>query len=299
MRYIFLIIALFLTSEAAAQEGAIRYTGAQTIKMDVSALMSSLPDGMEADSAMAEMILSQIPAEGIIMPLNFNARFSGQTVVGSFDFSGMFAGMGMGPSLGGGGGRSSMTPFSGALNQMPDLENETYLNYEDGTIIQSVPSFMDEPYIITRSLDEHTYVWEFVDQDSTIQGYSVLHATTVLSTSQIAAVMASMSPDGMDAGGMDMGDEPALFEAWYAPELPSPVGPMNMGGLPGAILRVSGSINLEGMEVQMSLEADSIATTLDKPVAPPTGTPIEFEAYQELMKLRMEMLQQQIRQRQQ
>lgn len=236
----------------------IRYAGTQTTKMDFDALMANMPEGMALDSSMIEMILAQMPEEGFSNPMNWEAWFSGKTVLTKMIVPDFMQNMG-------GGGAAGITPFSGGSGGATDMSNETYFNYEDGSMVQALPSFMAEPYIVTSELEQLD--WEVMDQDSIILGYSVRQATA--STDTMRAV------------------------AWYAPELASPAGPMTFGGLPGAILHLISDAEAQGASIRIEFSADSISTELDRPVAPPTGTPISQEDYSAIMMQRMQMMMQQ------
>lgn len=285
MRTCLLVTLLVLAPSSFAQEGAIEYQGSQTIQFSREFLLANLPEEMAADSAMVEAMLANMPADGVTMPMNWSTRFSGQTVTGGTNLADMMPGLG-------GGGAPAMTPFSGGMEQMISATTESFIDYENGIVVSAAPSFMEEPYIITQDLDSLLLPeWELVDQDSTLKGFAVRRAVTDLSPAALENMMSGMSAAGM-GGGMEA--ESARFEVWYTPDLPSPAGPMSLGGLPGVVLHMRGEVSMQGSSIVMELSADSITTTLDSPVAPPSGMPIEAEDYMEIMKLRMEMMQQQM-----
>lgn len=288
MRTCLLIALLVLAPNALAQEGAIEYEGSQTVQFSREFLLANIPENMAADSAMVEAMLANMPADGITMPMNWSTRFSGQTVTGGTNLADMMPGLG-------GGGAPAMTPFSGGMEQMMSATTETYIDYENGIVITAAPSFMEEPYIITQDLDSLLLPeWELIDQDSTLKGFAVRRADTDFSSAALEKIMGGLSAAGMGGGG-DMEMESAGFTAWYAPELASPAGPLSVGGLPGVVLHLRGEMSMQGATIVMEVSADSITTELDSPVVPPAGMPIEAEDYMEIMKLRMEMMQQQMR----
>ena len=286
MRICLLIVFLLLPASAAAQEGVISYSGQQTIEVSREFLLASIPESMRADTAMIEMLLADLPEEGISMPMNWIARYSGQTVLGGMDMAQLVPELGPAPP--------AMTPFTGSPRNLGGSNSESFIDYENRVVISSVPSFMEEPYVITSELDSTMKMdWVLGNRDSTVLGYGVRQATTELSPEQIESVMGQMS------GIMPSADqappvESAVITAWYASELPGPAGPMSMSGLPGAILHLVGRLSMAGTQVVMEFSADSIETTLDRPVQPPSGMPISQEDYLELMRVRMEAMQKQI-----
>ena len=287
MRICLLIVFLLLPASAAAQEGVIFYSGQQTTKVSRDLIIASLPESMRADTAMIEMVLADLPKEGVTTPLNWIARYSGQKVLGSMDF----AQLAQLPSGAAGSAPPAMTPFTGSPESLGSTNTEIYTDFANRVVISSAPSFMEEPYVITAELDSTLLIdWVLGSRDSTILGYSAREATAVPSPEQYEAVMGQMS------GMMPYLDqapplESAVFTAWYAPELPVQTGPMSISGLPGAILHVSGQMSMVGNQIVMEMSADSLETTLDRPVQPPSGTPISQEDFIELWRLRMASMQ--------
>lgn len=287
MRECLILILLFLVPNAYAQEGIIIYNGHQTMEMSRELLLASLPKGLSADSAMAERILANIPGDGITTPINWETRFSGQKMIGKMNLADMM------PDFGGS-GTEAMTPFSGGQFPMGDMNTETYVDFEKGITITSVPFFTGGRYAISQDLDSTLLPeWELINRDSTIMGYDVRLA---LAEFNVAAVENALSllPSAIAGEGVEMEIDSQRVEVWYAPALPTPAGPMMLGGLPGAVVYVSGELVLSGARLIWEISASTIDTTLDTPVVPPTGTPIEAEDYMEMMKLHLDTLMQQL-----
>ena len=287
-----LLVALFLPAGALAQEGKITYEGQQTVRFSLDGVLASMPEDIVAtmDSSMIEMTLASFPTEGITTPIYWVSRFSGQAVLGKMDVSAMMPG-----SVGG--GAPAMTPFSADMGQlMNSLGPVIYIDYEAGVVVTAVASGMTEPYIITEDLETVMFLdWEIMAQDSTILGYPVLRAAAELDEDALSKIMSTFSASGMDFG-MNIGLESSKIEVWFSPDLPTPAGPYMIGSeLPGAVLHMRVEVNMSGNSVIMEIAAAEISTTLDDPVVPPTGTPIEREDFLEITKQRMDMIMQQIR----
>lgn len=279
MRFCLLAAFLLLPSSAAAQEGVIIYSGHQTMQLGRDFLLASIPEALQPDPAMIEALLE----EAITTPLNWEVRFSGPTVLGGMNMADLI------PEIDS--ASPGMTPFTGGMQSLGSMNFETYIDYESGAVISSLPSFMEEPYLVTQELDSTMIMdWELGSRDSTIMGYTVRMAKAESSPAQIEAAMSQIASGAIPRGDMMPQMESGVFTAWYTPEIPTPAGPMMIGGLPGAVLYLVGEISMEGSSVVLEVSAESVETTLDKPVQPPSGTPISQEDYTEMMRLRMDML---------
>ncbi|MDE2834012.1 MAG: GLPGLI family protein [Bacteroidota bacterium] len=289
MRICLLIVFLLLPASAAAQNGVIVYSGQTTIKVSRDLLLSQLPESMRADTAMIEMILADMPQEGISTPMDWTARYSGQKVLlgGGVNMAQMPPDMG--PAA------PALTPYTGGLQSLARPNPEIYTDYDNGIVISSAHSVMGEPYVITTEVDS-TKIMQWIpgSRDSTILGYTVREATSDVSPEQIQNVMDQLSTGMLPFADQAVSVESAEFTAWYAPEIPVPAGPMYFSGLPGAILHVAGQYLMAGSETVIEISADSIQTTLDRPVQPPTGIEISQEDYLELFRVQMGALQKQM-----
>ena len=287
-----LLVALFLPAGALAQEGKITYEGQLTMRVSLDGVLASMPEDIAAtmDSSIIEMGLASLPTEGITTPINWVSRFSGQAVLGKMDVSAIL------PSSVGG-GAPAMTPFSADLRQFMNSSGPViYIDYEAGVVVTTAASGMSEPYIITQDLETVMFLdWEIMAQDSTILGYPVLRAAAEVDEDALSKTMSTFSASGMDFG-MNIGLDSARIEVWFSPDLPTLVGPYMIGPeLPGAVLHMRVEVNMSGNSVIMEIAAAEITTTLDDPVVPPTGTPIEMDDYLEITKQRMDMMMQQFR----
>jgi len=261
MRVICLFALTLSVGTVFAQQGTIRYEGVQRTEISLEAVKSFLPaEAMEGlDSSRIEAIMEQV--SNTASEIGWETWFDGQSVLGKMILPEMLQGFG-------GGGPPATTPFVGlGTSGQNFLESVTFIDYENGTVAISVPSGMAEPYVITGNMREMNIAidWVLGDRDSTIMGYAVRHATLDL--------------DSLSA------------EAWFAPDLASPVGPMNLGGLPGAILHLNAEVSMEGMvAIQSSFLADSISSELKTPVAPPAGVEITVQNYEALLQQRLKMM---------
>ena len=285
-----LLLVLLLPTGAFAQEGVINYEGQQTIKFSRDFLLATLPEEVVEvlDSAMIEMALAQTLAEDLITPLFWETSFSGQAVVGR-DMAGS-----------GARGVPAMTPFTGGMDQLSrNVSGEIYIDYETDVVITAVPSTMAEPYIVTEDLGSALIPnWEMMTQDSTILGYPVFRAAAEVDVAVFDKFMADILPPNMDLG-MEIKLDSASMEVWYTPDLTTPAGPFMIGaGLPGAILHARIDASMSGANMKREVSAVEVATTVDNPVGPPTGTEIEQDDLQEITKFRMDMLMRQLRVRQ-
>ena len=86
-------------------------------------------------------------------------------------------------------------------------ENETYVNFDEGQIIQK-EDFLGRTFLITG--ETSTLAWRLTDERSEFLGYMAQKATAMRDSTTI--------------------------EAWFTPEIPVPAGPGRYGGLPGLIL---------------------------------------------------------------
>ncbi len=108
-------------------------------------------------------------------------------------------------------------------------ENETYQNYDDGTVSEK-RDFMGRTFLIAG--DQPTYAWKLTGEQSEYLGFGVQKATAVRDST--------------------------IIEAWFSPEIPVSAGPELFSGLPGMILVLSlndgqtvfsaKEINLDGVE---------------------------------------------------
>jgi len=108
-------------------------------------------------------------------------------------------------------------------------ENETYQNYDDGTVSEK-RDFMGRTFLIAG--DQPTYAWKLTGEQSEYLGFQVQKATAV--------------------------QDSTVIEAWFSPEIPVSAGPELFSGLPGMILVLSlndgqtvfsaKEINLDGVE---------------------------------------------------
>ena len=111
---------------------------------------------------------------------------------------------------------------------------ESFVDYAEGDrIVQQ--SFMDRQFLITDELKE--IGWKLSGEEAQFLDRRVMKATAVQDTVSV--------------------------EAWFAPEIPAPLGPGGYTGLPGLILM----LNMNDGEILF--EADSVALDVDVDLARP------------------------------
>jgi GLPGLI family protein len=108
-----------------------------------------------------------------------------------------------------------------------------YRNYSSGRLLEE-SSIAETKYIITDSL--HQQAWKLSDETATLLGHPCKKATTV-------------TPRG------------SKVIAWYAADIPMPVGPEQFDGLPGAILKVDvgeGTLVFTAKEIRDKVESHDL-----------------------------------------
>ena len=102
-------------------------------------------------------------------------------------------------------------------------------------------------------------VWRVTSEMSTYQGYMTLKATTTVDSTEV--------------------------EAWFSPQIPAPFGPDTYGGLPGMILVLTengGNTTYVAREIALEpIEQEAL-------IAPTRGQAVTQEAYDEIVREKME-----------
>jgi len=260
MRNICLLALLLSSGTAFAQQGTIRYKSVERTDISLEDILSA--DAMEVlDSATVEAVKAELSERG--GGSGWIVWYDGQSVLSKM----VVPERPQDEFLPGWGGPPTTIPFIGLGTSGQDaMESKVFFDYENGVAAVSFPSGMTEPYVIIVDMHEINEImnWVIGDRDSTIMGYAVRHAR--------------INNDNISA------------EAWFAPDLGTPAGPMNIGGLPGAILLLNAEMLLGGRMTHSSYLVDSISSELSRPVVPPDGVEISFENLQALMQHRLEMM---------
>ena len=153
---------------------------------------------------------------------------------------------------------TGMSPFGG---DMP--LQLAYIDHMEGTTITRMPSFDETAYLISQKIKPLD--WSLIDTDSTILDYPVKKAEFSSDTLNVIA--------------------------WYSPEIPSMVGPMQFGGLPGLPLLMK--INMEspeGLAMSYNFVALRLEEGLEKKITPPEGTLVTPEEYLKIMSEKLNAL---------
>lgn len=101
--------------------------------------------------------------------------------------------------------------------------------------------------------------WRLTSEMSTYQGYMTLKATTTVDSTEV--------------------------EAWFSPQLPAPFGPDAYGGLPGMILVLTEN---GGKTTYVAREITLEPVAQDALIAPTRGQAVTQEAYDEIVREKME-----------
>ncbi len=137
-----------------------------------------------------------------------------------------------------------------------------YVDYAEGTYIDR-REFLDRKFLVSGTLPE--VIWKLTGEEAQFLDRRVMKATAMMDSTSI--------------------------EAWFAPDIPVPLGPKHYNGLPGLILMLS--LN-EGQELYEATELILDAGEVE--VSPPEdGREITEEEYKKLVVTKMEERQQQFR----
>lgn len=101
--------------------------------------------------------------------------------------------------------------------------------------------------------------WRITSEMSTYQGYMTLKATTTVDSTEV--------------------------EAWFSPQIPAPFGPDAYGGLPGMILVLTEN---GGKTTYVAREITLEPIAQDALIAPTRGQAVTQEAYDEIVREKME-----------
>ena len=124
---------------------------------------------------------------------------------------------------------------------------QSFVDYAEGTRVEQ-RSFMDRQFLITDEIEE--LGWRLTGEEAEFLGRRVMKATAVQDTASV--------------------------DAWFAPEIPVPLGPDSYSGLPGLILVLTvndGDILIEADSVVLDVEVD-----LAKPDKGRKVTQAEFDS---------------------
>ena len=129
-------------------------------------------------------------------------------------------------------------PFNNGGNQImirigPGDHNVVYKNFKNQQLLEQT-ELGDKDYIIDDTI--HSLPWRFADETKTILAHTCKKATTKT----------------------ERGDD---VVAWYAEDIPSPAGPENFSGLPGAILLMNinnGEIIFTAIELKNEIDAKKL-----------------------------------------
>ena len=249
-------VVLFIVApfEALAQTGAVTY--AHTIRMDLD-----LPEEMAS-------FKEYMPPN---VTMNYKMVFDGEQALTSFletevpdtptfdvhssDAITIVSELaGVAQAL----GKMNLATSSVASRSMGQ-DSESYVDYAEGTYLDR-REFLDRDFLVSGALPE--VAWKLTGEEAQFLDRRVMKATAVQDSTSI--------------------------EAWFAPDIPVPLGPRHYGGLPGLILMLSLD---EGKQLYEATEINLESGEVD--VSPPEdGREVTEEEYRELVAKKMEEMQQ-------
>ncbi|MDE2769591.1 MAG: GLPGLI family protein [Bacteroidota bacterium] len=146
----------------------------------------------------------------------------------------------------------NVSPFGSFDNS---IGMTVYVDFEEQTSLTQLPSMGESvPYVL--SLEVQKLDWVLVDVDSTILDHAVKKAEFVSDSLEVVA--------------------------WYAPDIPTTVGPAGFGSLPGLPLSIDAVIS-QNKFMNVSLVAKSLTEGLEEPITPPVGIIVTHEEYMKIM----------------
>ncbi|MFT4033428.1 MAG: GLPGLI family protein [Siphonobacter sp.] len=268
-----LAVLSLLSVSAFAQktEGVLTYTQ----KTDLSSRMQNMDPAMKArmpESITSQFQLAFTPQEALYEPATAVDDNAGGFGGGSGGGPG-----GGGPGGGGPGGGGPMRFGGGSKTTVyTQIAERKRVDVRDG---------FGEKYRILDTLVNQR--WKLAKETKTIKGF-VCQKATFTDTMQVQQRM-MMGPGGPPSGGNqneeNQGPKTRTIVAWYAPEIPVPIGPERYSGLPGLILEVD--IN-NGETLYTVTEMEWRKPKSSELKAPKGGKAITEQEYREIMKKKME-----------
>lgn len=154
-----------------------------------------------------------------------------------------------------------------------------YTNFETGKRTEK-REFMDKTFIVDDSVGKMK--WKMTGETKTILGHNCMKATTEKITTQTR-----MNVDNGVVERKEIQDT-AVVVAWFANDMPVPVGPAEyQGQLPGAILEMDIS-NGRQKYIVTSISEKADLTEIKEPTGKKHYTPAEFKAERDKMMAEMQ-----------
>jgi GLPGLI family protein len=226
------LLLIALPSMASAQEGSITFNETTKIDIDLPPEMESMRDQIPDSRTTSKMLFFN----------DFATLMKDAPKDEEEDDDVVMKGGGMMIRMGG-----------------PSGEEETYINLDDGTIVEK-RDFLGRSFRITGEVPE--YQWRLTGEQSEYLGYACQKAVTM--------------------------KDSLLVEAWFTSEIPVSAGPAGFNGLPGMILVV----NIDNGAQTYTATGIDLGASVDDALSPPKGGKEMSRAeFDEMMAEKMEEME--------